>query len=367
MTMSEFNVARTLDMMRLTRAHGSDGEVRFIREFLYDIFRQRKPKVFSDGGGEMLAFVVEIPDKQGVVPPILFSAHTDTVHSLKDPVEQEVIYDEESGYVYKNDDIPLGADNAAGCAVLMHMIESDVPGAYIFHRGEERGGIGSEGVKKHQAEWLRRFKWAIAFDRRGTDSVITEMFCGETASTEFALALAAKLNEDSGFGYKPDDTGSFTDTANYVGLIPECTNVSVGYDFEHSKNETLDMWHLQKLCVRLVEIFKDGPELPVVREAREPTPRWSGTYSFGTADDTFYLDPRDAHEVLGMGYKNIADWIRASPPQDVADLVFTLAERVAELEEAEEEMLQADADGWRRIKDEDDDEDGNDHQPNYAG
>jgi hypothetical protein len=360
--MAGFNTARLLDMMRLTRAHGSDGEVRFIRDFLYGVFKQRKPKVFSDGGGEMLAFVVEIPGKDNTVPPILFSAHVDTVHSLKDPVEQEVLYDEESGYAYKNDEMPLGADNAAGCAVLMHMIEAGVPGAYIFHRGEERGGIGSEGVKKHQADWLRRFKWAIAFDRRGTDSVITEMFCGETASTAFALALAAKLNADSDFSYKPDDTGSFTDTANYAALIPECTNVSVGYEFEHSKNETLDLWHVAKLADQLVTIFKDGPDLPVVREAKEPETRWApGSFAFG-ADTNFVFDPRDANEVLGMGYRNIADWIRSSPPQDVADLVFALSERVLELEEAEQEMLQADADGWRRVNDADEDDENHHRQ-----
>jgi hypothetical protein len=49
---------------------------------------------------------------------------------------------------------------------------------------------------------------------------------------------------DQLYGYKPDSTGSFTDSANYTGLIPECTNLSVGYESAHSTQESLDYFHL---------------------------------------------------------------------------------------------------------------------------
>lgn len=324
-----FNVKRLLRMMSLCRAHESEGEERFIEMFIHPL----NPKTYTNPAGEPAAFVVEVkPDLPDTpTPPILFSAHVDTVHRLDAPVEQEVIYDEQSGFAYKDDGaMPLGADNAAGCALLLHMIEAKVPGTYIFHRGEECGGVGSASMAEHHAEWLKQFKWAIAFDRRGAGSIITEMFEGRTASDVFAHALADALNgEEKIFDYAPDATGTFTDTANYAHLIPECSNVSVGYDNEHSPNETLDVWHLTSLAARMVGLFRDGPEaikLPVARQAEDPAKyRWGGY--------DFMLDPRDANDVLAMGYRELVAYVKTSPPQDVADLIFALSDRINELEE----------------------------------
>jgi len=57
--------------------------------------------------------------------------------------------------------------------------------------------------------------------------------------------------------YAPDDTGVYTDTAEFTDIIPECTNVSCGYYFEHTDKEELDMVHFDQLAAAIVLIDWD--------------------------------------------------------------------------------------------------------------
>lgn len=303
-------------MLEYTRKDGSEGEARFIDRFLMPY----KPQIVRDLSNNPQAYIVEV----GTGSTYLFSAHTDTVHGKDAPAKQVVQHDPGCGLFYKSDDMPLGADNAAGVWLLLEMIDAGVRGVYIFHHGEECGGIGSGFMAEQRTDFLKRFTHAIAFDRRGMDSVITEQMCGDTASLTFAQFFSNLLNDGTGFVYKPDDTGTFTDTANYAGIIPECTNVSVGYYNEHSKDEHLDAWHLQALRDRVVEIFLTSVDLPVVRDpAAVPPPRWGDGF-------TSYLDdPQDADDFLGMHYKDVVAYVRLTPPDEVAEKLLSLADEVA--------------------------------------
>ena len=130
----------------------------------------------------------------------------------------------------------------------------------MFHYGEEVGGIGSRGIASEHSEFLRGFDKAIAFDRKGSQDIITHQGGGRTASDEFALALAAELD----MGHKPDDSGTFTDTSNYSEIILECSNVSCGYENCHTPNETLDVEYL--LALRKACIKVDWESLPASRD-----------------------------------------------------------------------------------------------------
>ncbi len=228
-------IDRLLDMLTYCRPHDSEGEMAFVEKFVipYD------PEVFLDPvTTQRIAYVLKIGDT-----PVLWSCHVDTMHPNNAPVRQDIKYDEECGMVYKDDKMPLGADNGAGVWLLLEMIDAGVPGTYIFHRGEERGGIGSSSMAANYEEFLAQYKWAIAFDRRGTGDIITEQMVGKTASDTFALAMADMLNK-AGMDYAPCPNGTFTDTANYAYIIPECTNVSVGYDSEatHGSHHGVHQW-----------------------------------------------------------------------------------------------------------------------------
>jgi hypothetical protein len=190
----------------------------------------------------------------------LFVAHVDTVH-YKGGKNKVIKTDKK----WSANGAPLGADDGAGVALLMHMINAQVPGYYVFTQGEECGGIGAKWLAKNMPGLLAQFKRAIAFDRRATYSVITHQGWGRCASDEFGEALADAFNKRDML-FMTDDTGVYTDTAEFVDIIPECTNISVGYDMEHSDRETLDMDHFLQLCKVVLKI--DWEALPAVRDPK---------------------------------------------------------------------------------------------------
>ncbi len=78
-----------------------------------------------------------------------------------------------------------------------------------------------------------------------------------------------------------------TDTAEFVDIIPECTNISVGYDHEHSQQESLSLVHYQQLSSAVLVI--DWDALPVKRDPTQPDPtdRW-GMYNWrGTSKSSY--------------------------------------------------------------------------------
>jgi hypothetical protein len=211
----------------------------------------------------------------------LFVAHVDTVHRVIGANKIRKTRD----VWYANGD-PLGADDGAGCAMLMHLLCGGVPAYYIFTQGEECGGIGARHLAEHNKDLLAKFDRAIAFDRKGVDSVITHQGYGRCCSDEFADALSYELSADETLMYSPDDSGVYTDTAEFIDIIPECTNLSVGYYSEHTANERLDVYHLQALAQRCLAI--DWDKLPSKRDPSVYESKWDNTaYAYGsyTNDD----------------------------------------------------------------------------------
>lgn len=234
----------------------------------------------------------------------LFVAHVDTVHHKdgKNKIRKT------KTHWYAKGDV-LGADDGAGVALLMHMIHHDVPGYYIFTQGEERGGIGATYLAKEKKDLLAQFDRAIAFDRRGLDSVITHQGWGRCCSDEFGSALCYELGKaNDNMMHLNDDTGVYTDTAEFTEIIPECTNISVGYDHEHSQREELNLVYYQQLSSAVLLV--DWESLPVKRDPTQPDPddRWgrgswrgyntSSTVPTGTSLVDWYED----YDVAGYGH-----------------------------------------------------------------
>ena len=191
---------------------------------------------------------------------------------------------------------------------MINMIHAGVPGVYAFFRGEERGGIGSHYCAQHRKELFTDIKCAIAFDRKGTKSIITHQGRGRGCSDEFANSLAAII----GMGHVCDATGIYTDTAEFFDLVPNCTNVSVGYANEHSKNETLDEAYIIALKNHLIEAswskLDHTPKKPDVKPS----------------NSLFAGIPQICAE-------DIADFIYDNCqilPKDLQDLALTLAQKI---------------------------------------
>jgi hypothetical protein len=269
----------------------------------------------------------------------LFVAHVDTVHH-KDGYNK-IRMTESVWYAHGSQ---LGADDGAGVAMLMHLMTEGVPGHYVFTLGEECGGIGSSALVKAMPQMFKRFDRAIAFDRRGTTSVISHQSMGRCCSDEFAEALSAALTTDE-LMYMPDDTGVYTDTAEFVDLVSECTNISVGYEREHSDEEAQDILHLQALAEQCVRLAWD--ELPVVRDPNEPDDlyggRWGSPTPYKRRDYDFKLflsadeldayntvvDAADGHRVRPLAVHvaaAIADWYPECTPEMLLNRATTACE-----------------------------------------
>jgi hypothetical protein len=181
---------------------------------------------------------------------------------------------------------------------MVQMVRANVPGVYVFHRAEEVGGRGSRYVATHSATMLQNIRAAIAFDRRGTKEVITHQGWSRCCSDDFANALCDGLR----MGLKPSPHGIFTDTANYVDHIGECTNISVGYDHEHSAQECLDVGYLVYLLQRLTAL--DTDTLPNVRKPgeREPIVDYWADYQDGA---TFYRHPAEYNDGRAYGSRRL--------------------------------------------------------------
>lgn len=236
-----------LAMLRFRRPAGSASEMQFITKFIMPL----GAKMDKHGN-----WIVQIGDK----PSVLWSSHTDSVHT-KDGY-QNVDFDGKFITLSVNSKSNcLGADCAAGVWIMAEMIKAKVPGLYIFHFAEEIGCVGSSAIVEKEPEALAGIKAAVAFDRRGTSEVITHQKV-RTASDAFAKSLAAQLPSR----FKPSDKGFLTDTKQYRHLVPECTNLSVGYYNEHQPHEALDVGHLIELRNFMVKI--DSSKFVIERDPK---------------------------------------------------------------------------------------------------
>lgn len=193
----------------------------------------------------------------------MFTCHMDTAGKTSSPVKVNHTF---NGNLIGTDRTSiLGADDKAGMVVLLYMIEHNIPGVYYFFIGEECGCIGSRELSYFMPSRLSHIKRIISFDRCDVNSVITSQMGGMCCSDEFADALCHQFNTiEKTFRYVKDPTGIYTDSAEFMDIIPECTNISVGYDAEHTNYETQDIDHLVKLCKACLKV--DWESLPTVRE-----------------------------------------------------------------------------------------------------
>jgi Peptidase family M28 len=278
-------------MLSFRRPAGSKSEAAFTERFLKPLGVKR------DKFGN---HVLVVGDEN---PSILWSSHTDSVHTVAG--FQKVDYDGQ--YLRlpeKSKSNCLGSDDAAGVWIMMEMIKAKVPGLYVFHAAEEIGCIGSRSIAKKQPDFLANIKAAIAFDRRGTDSVITHQG-SRCCSDNFGNSLRAQLPQR----FKLDPTGVLTDTKIYMGIVPECTNVSVGYYSEHHPEEKLDVEHLFELRDYMVKVDSSKFEIERDPKAVPAKPKYSS----------------------GSGLSQLSLLRYRREPESIYDLVYWHPKIIAEL------------------------------------
>jgi hypothetical protein len=224
----------------------------------------------------------------------MFTCHLDTACRKQEKVTHVI----NNNIIKTNGKTILGADDKAGMVVLLYMIENKVPGLYYFFIGEEVGCIGSGNLSTtwSDTEFSHTVTKVVSFDRRSDCSVITDQWMGRCCSDEFASELALRLNS-AGYNLKlaPDDTGVLTDSAQFMDIVPECTNISVGYNYEHTTSEYQDIDYLSRLCKSVVKI--DWETLPIERDPYsdeyddyEDSPGWDDEDESVFIEDDFNED-----------------------------------------------------------------------------
>jgi hypothetical protein len=257
-----------------------------------DIFPLLNPELKEDEFGNLFIKIGE--------SDVMFTSHLDTATSAL----SEVVHVIDGVNIKTDGKSILGADDKAGVTIMLHMIENNIPGLYYFFLGEEVGCVGSRKVaSKYKEEKIEGINKVISFDRRGTTSIITFQSGSRCCSDKFGDELSKQLNSaNETFSYKNDTTGLLTDSIQFVRLYPECTNISVGYQNEHTFSEVQNIEHLEKLAEACLKV--DWNNLPV---ERDPSKTEYSYGSYGGAWGSEYDYDYD------YGYRS---WTKPSVPVD---------------------------------------------------
>jgi hypothetical protein len=237
-----------LEMVSYKRPQGSKAQSKFCNRFLRPIFGA--PDIYGN-----YTHIVMNGDK---LPNVAFMSHHDTVH--KQGGRQTVSVVNETAFVMAD---CLGADCTTGVYIMLRMIDAQVPGVYVVHAAEEIGCVGSKALVKSNPEWISHVDVAISFDRKGYESIITYQMGMRCCSDAFADSLSAILCSN----FEKDTTGVYTDSNEYVDVIAECTNLSVGYFAQHTSRESQDIAFMECLITDLINA--DWSKLVVKRKAGE--------------------------------------------------------------------------------------------------
>ena len=235
-----YNMYSLIEMLGYKRPEGTATQREFCERFLEPIFG------LPDIHGNYIHIV-------GDKPNLCFTAHHDTVHKTEG-LQKLVVANDVVSVADSTVSNCLGADCTTGIYIMLSMIDYDVDGVYVVHAAEEVGCRGSAAlindyVYNDKFHWLSHIDAVISFDRYGDKSVITHQMGLRTASDDFAKSFSDAVNLPQ---LKADDNGSYTDSNEYQTVVSECTNISVGYYNQHTKNETQDLEYLDILVENLV-------------------------------------------------------------------------------------------------------------------
>tara|TARA_R100001510_G_scaffold39323_1_gene35778 strand:- start:1208 stop:2176 length:969 start_codon:yes stop_codon:yes gene_type:complete len=259
-----------VEMMTYRRPEGSKTQRKFCRRFLEPTFG--KPDAFGN-------YIHIIGDK----PNLCFTAHHDTVHR-QGGLQKLIVTNDVLSVSNNADSNCLGADCTTGIWLMLGMIEHGIEGVYVVHAAEESGCQGSSSLIVSNPEWLQQLDAVISFDRYGQKSIITHQMGMRTASDAFAESFASVVKMPL---LKPDSGGSYTDSNEYAQIVSECTNISVGYYNQHTKNEIQDLDYADDLLVALVNADWSG--LVFERDPSVVDDLWRGTdkygYNYGKDDE----------------------------------------------------------------------------------
>jgi len=224
----------------------------------------------------------------------LFTSHLDTYSKRREKINHVV----KGGVISTDGTTVLGGDNKNGVVILLYMITQGVPGIYYFFRGEEgvvtgRSCNGSTWLLKKDSSIYTSVDRAIAFDRRGKGSIVTKQRARICCSDEFADALCDDFGA-LGLPFKKDYAYG-TDSAVFMDIVPEITNISSGGEYEHSFMESTNINYTARVAHAATQINWEA--LPT---KRNPEPVEVSRNPFGYRPYTVTKTKKTWRKVVSM-------------------------------------------------------------------
>ena len=164
--------------------------------------------------------------------PVTLFAHMDTINDIYNTKlnADDIITNGTQFSVSNTSKKELGADDRAGIYIMLQLIKAGcIEYNYVFTQDEEIGGIGATAFAKDYAEMLTTQNAFISLDRRGANEVALYGYDNDELNEVFL-----HWGFITAFGSYMDcvEASRVTDIA--------CLNISVGYDAEHTSDESLD-------------------------------------------------------------------------------------------------------------------------------
>lgn len=177
---------------------------------------------------------------------IAIAAHMDTVFPEKQFTHENLkqIYIDKDWWTMWSPQ-GLGADDRAGLAAIILLLEAGYRPSLILTTDEEAGGLGAESIVKSKSHlFLGNLKSIIELDRRGSnDCVFYE--CGNEKFMKYIESFGFKMNY-----------GTFTDISILAPAMDvAAVNLSIGYENEHTLGEYLNIPHFYESVVRVSRIL----------------------------------------------------------------------------------------------------------------
>ena len=103
----------------------------------------------------------------------------------------------------------------------------------------------------------------------------TKAMAGHAPTPLRPASRRRSIGRTSGSAMPPTTRALYTDTNEYADIVPECTNLSVGYQRQHGPRETLDVVHCEQLLDAMLEL--DASQLVIERDpsVQEDVGLWS--------------------------------------------------------------------------------------------
>lgn len=221
-------------LIPLLTINGKSGRESRIRQYVKQKLKSKTDWLTVDHYGNLLA-----RKDCGQGPVVLLSAHLDTV--MPYPPRRRII---ENGTILKSSEGILGADDRAGIAVILELLDfiprSRFQGTVkvAFTVEEEIGCMGSKHIRP---DFLSNVDVAIVVDRKGTRDIVTSYADRVTFCPREYGRIFERAGVLSGMPDWKMTPGGMSDALVFAQLGIPSVNLSVGYHHPHTDWETLDV------------------------------------------------------------------------------------------------------------------------------